>query len=277
MIVARYKNRSLLLSWGSALLALVLLFGCQGQQETESQWVAPALEDEGSELPSGRDVVQRMVDFMTGQEVLVMEALVTYQALQDSGQKLHFDLLQRMAVKKPDKLFWKTLSDDATVTTARFSDGRFTMHKHPSNIWGELEGPKAVSEMISRLVDEYGIAVPFRDLLAQDLNELWLSEETTSLFYVGEAFIDGVWTEHVAARKPAVDFELWVRKGAEPFPAKMAVVYTEEEGQPSYSARFRKWTTTVSDTSIFDFKPPEGAERIEVVPVVLEGVSYESN
>ena len=131
--------------------------------------------------------------------------------------------------------------------------------------------------MVSRLVSEFGIDVPFQDLLAQDPREVWLSEEITSLVYVGEAYVEGRWTDQIAGRKPGVDFELWVRKGAEPFPAKMAVVYTEEEGQPSYSARFRKWSTTVSDASIFDFELPEGAERIEVVPALARGESHESN
>jgi hypothetical protein len=73
----------------------------------------------------------------------------------------------------------------------------------------------------------------------------------------------------VAVRKPDVDFELWVRKGDEPFLAKMAISFMAEEGQPTYVARFRKWATSVTDgTTLFTFAPPPDAEQIEVVPVI---------
>ncbi len=63
--------------------------------------------------------------------------------------------------------------------------------------------------------------------------------------------------------------ELWVRKGDEPFLAKMTVAFTEADGQPTYVARFRKWATSVADVEAdFSFVPPEGSEQVEVVPVV---------
>ena len=63
--------------------------------------------------------------------------------------------------------------------------------------------------------------------------------------------------------------ELWVRHGDEPFLAKMAIAFTDAEGQPTYVARFRKWATSVADVAAdFEFSPPPDAERVEVVPVV---------
>jgi hypothetical protein len=45
------------------------------------------------------------------------------------------------------------------------------------------------------------------------------------------------------------------------------IVFAAEEGQPTYSARFRKWALEIPDAGLFDFTPPPGSERIEVVPV----------
>jgi len=237
---------------------------------TDLAWTPPSLSDEGWVEPDGREVIQRHADFMKSQQEFMTEALVSYQAIQESGQKLHFNLLQRMAVRRPGHLHWMTLNDDGTTESAWFSDGQFTLLKQPANIWGQIAGPSTIPEMVTRLVDEYSLDVPFRDLLARDPEEAWIDEDT-DLWWVGEAWVEGHWTDHVAVRKPGVDFEVWIRKGDEPFIAKMAIVFTEDEGQPVYVARFRNWSTTVPDAiTDFTFTPPDDSEQIDVVPVTSQ-------
>ena len=252
----------------SVLLALTAIVGCN-QEAADHSWAPPALMDQDWQEPEGREVIQRHIDFMQNHQVLMTEALVSYEAVQEAGQKLHFDLLQRLAIQRPDKLHWVTLNDDGSTDSAWFSDGTFTMLKQPANVWGQIDVPHTIPEMVNRIVDEYDLDVPFRDLLAGDAAEIWLGDDITSVWWVGEAWVEGHWTDHVAVRKPGVDFELWVRKGDEPFLAKMAIVFTDEEGQPTYVARFRKWATAVTDgTTLFTFTPPQDAEQIEIVPVV---------
>ena len=80
--------------------------------------------------------------------------------------------------------------------------------------------------------------------------------------------VDGRWTDHVAIRKPGTDSQIWVHQG-DPYPAKMAIVYTDEDGRPGYTARFSKWSSTLpADPSLFEFTPPTGSEQIDVVPVI---------
>ena len=69
-----------------------LLVGCGAPAPAEDDvWTPPALADDVGELPEGREVVQRMVDFMQGNQELAVEARVTYESVQESGQKLQFD------------------------------------------------------------------------------------------------------------------------------------------------------------------------------------------
>ncbi len=252
------------------LLVAGVLSGCQSESTQggdERFWRPPALAGDVGGLPDARDVVRHMVDFMAGHQQIAFEAFVTYEAVQESGQKLHFQMLQRMAMRKPDKLFWVTLHDDATVDSAWFDAGLFRMIKQPANVWGEIRVPPTIPDAVNRLTLEYDLDVPFADILAGDPAELWLGERVTSVEYVGEAWVDGAWTDHVAIRKPGVDFEMWVRQGDEPFPMRFVVVFTEEEGLPSYSARFRKWSTALPAGALPEFAPPPDGERVEVVPV----------
>jgi len=254
-------------------MSVALLVGCGAPANTpaptlEDMWTPTVLADDDGELPDGREVVQRMMDFMQGNQELAVEARVTYESVQESGQKLQFDMLQRIAMRKPDQLFWVTLRDDATLDRAWYDKGRFRMIRQPANLWAEIRLPGGIAQAVEKLVADYMIPVPFPDLLSVDPNDRRLDDESTSVWYVGEAWVDGQWTDHVAIRKPGADVQIWIQKD-DPFPAKMAIVYTDDEGMPGYTARFSKWSTTLPvDPSLFEFTAPPEAERIDVVPVI---------
>jgi len=110
-----------------AVAASVLLAGCGDAPAEDDAWTPPPLADDAGELPDGREVVQRMVDHMMGTPELTVEARVTYESVQESGQKLQFEMLQRVAMRKPDQIWWVTLKDDATVDSAWYDNGQFSM------------------------------------------------------------------------------------------------------------------------------------------------------
>lgn len=257
---------------GALFLAIAVsatLAGCGAPAADEDYvWRPPALADDAGLMPEGRDVVQRMVDFMKANQELAFEARVTFESVQESGQKLQFEMLQRVVMRKPDQIFWVTLRDDATVDSAWYDNGSITMLRQPANAWARIYMPGDIAEMVQELVSDYVVDVPFPDLLSGDPQELWLGDDVASIWYVGEAWVEGRWTDHVAIRKPGVDIQIWVQQD-DPFPAKTAIVFTEDEGMPGYTARFGKWSTTLpADPTLFQFTPPPEAERIDVVPVI---------
>jgi hypothetical protein len=248
---------------------LALMSACSASTETaeDVSWSPAPLSGDARDLPEGRDVIRRVLEFMQSQDQLAFEAIATYEVVQENGQKLEFDMLQRMAVDRPGRLHWVTLNDDATSDTAWLADGTFTMVRQPANVWGQVEVPPALTAGVSRIAEDYDVPVPFVDLLSGEAEELWLGKDVEWVDYVGEAWAEGQWTDHVALRRPGADIELWFRTGDEPFPVKMAIVHTEEEGLPKFSARFRQWSTQIPDGAIPEFVPPEGSEQLEVVPV----------
>ena len=252
--------------WVTVVAALV---GCPAPgHEDSAEWTPPALTGGSEELPDAPAVVQRMADFMDGNTELAVEARVSYESVQASGQKLQFDMLQRIRLRKPDQLFWVTLRDDATVDSAWYDNGTFSMIRQPLDIWGQIRVPGAFAEAIGDLVADYGIDVPFPDILSGNPEDLWLGDDVTEIWYVGEAWVNGRWTDHVAIRKPGADIQLWIQQD-EPYPAKLAIVFVDEPGQPAYTARFGRWSNTLpADPTLFEFTPPAEAQRIDVVPTI---------
>lgn len=233
----------------------------------EKVWSPSALSGESRDLPNARAVVRRAIDFMRSHPRVAFEALSTYEVVQKNGQKLQFDMLQRVALEQPKRLFWVTLHDDASRDSAWCDTGTFTFLREPANIWARVRTPPTVAAAVSKIAADYNIVIPFVDLLSGDLDDLWLGDAVESVDYIGEAWAEGQWTDHVAIRKAGVDTQLWFRQGDEPFPVKIAIVRTAERGQPGFWARFRRWATDLPDGSIPKFEPPENSERVELVPV----------
>ena len=267
-----------LVSWRGAALSLItlpLLAGCmQAPPEPEKAagferaWSPPPLAEDAGDLPDARGVVQRAIDFVSSHERLGFEVIATYEVLQDNGQKLQFDMLQRVAFERGSRLYWVTLNDDAATETAWCEGGTFTMIRQPANVWGQVKVPVSLPSAISTVADEYGVSVPFVDLLSGDAAEFWLGDDVEWVDYIGEAWAEGHWTDHVALRRPGADIQLWFRADDEPFPIKMTIVRTDDEGLPAFSARFREWKMQIPDGSIPDFAPPEDGEQLEIVPIV---------
>jgi hypothetical protein len=255
---------------GGATLALLFITlagvsGCQSDDDGIRLPPPPSTDDSYS--PSPEELLTQVSEFFSTHSEIAFEALVTYEAVQESGQKLQFDLVQRVAVSQPDRLFWVTLLDDGTTNTVWYSDGLFTMLKQPENIYGQIEVPATIPEMIDVVVNDYGIVVPFGDLLASGDDPVFL-QDLESSFYAGLAWVEDTWAHHLALRNELVDFQMWLREDGDPVPQKLAITWKHEEGLPGFVARFRKWQTSPSfDESRFRFVAPPDAERIEIIPI----------
>jgi hypothetical protein len=254
------------------VMALAMVAGCQSDDGIRMPTELDASADEPV-VPEER--LAEMAEFIGSHSAFGFEAFVTYEALQDSGQKLRFDLVQSIAVHQPAELWWMTLRDDGSTDTAWFSDGVFTMLKQPENIYGQVDRLGTITEMIDVLTNDYGLVVPFSDFLRSS-DEPVLLEKLDSTFDAGLAWVVGKWTDHLALRNELVDFEVWIQRDGDPIPQKIAITWKLEDGLPSFVARLRNWKFSAStDGSKFQFVAPSDAELIEIIPaspVVQEGI-----
>jgi len=271
----RLRNRIHIAGMAAVLtVCLAGLSGCGAADVSlgESEFVLPTDPPAGGgPMPSADDVLEGMVALMESQRDLAVDAHITYEVLQDSGQLLSFQTVQYLAVRKPDLLAWTTVRDNATVDEVWFADGMFTMLKHPENFYGQVDDlPVEIPESVDMLVEIYGIFVPFSDLISGHARQIFL-EESDSRMYVGEAWIRGQWTHHLALRGGDFDVELWVSAEGDPVPLRMGIRWKNEEGHPSFTARFHNWNLSpVFDDTTFSTDLPENAERVIMVPIVAD-------
>jgi len=254
------------------MVGLIGLSGCgaSGVPDGDSVFAMPTDPPAGDgPLPTADEVLEGMVAFMESQQELAVDAYISFEVLQNTGQLLSFNNVQYLAMRRPDRLAWTTVRDDATVDEVWFADGVFTMLKHPDNIYGQVEDlPAEITGAVDVLVDGFGIFVPFSDLISGHARKIFL-EESDSKMYVGEAWIRGQWTHHLALRGGDFDVELWVSAEGDPVPLRMGIRWKNEEGQPTYFARFHNWDLTPAfDDTTFRTDLPDNAERVIMVPIV---------
>ena len=255
----------------SILIAVGLVTACQAPpaeapDEMGTVELPSLLPEVPAEFPEAIDLVRGVLTFIESQESFAFRAAGSYDAIQDDGALLQFDLFQQVLVARPDRLAWVTVRDDATVDSVYFSNGTLSLLRQPDNIYGRIEVPRTIKEMIPVVSDGYGIDVPFGDFLAGDARMLFLEGLESSL-YVGEAWLAPVWTRHVLLRKPEVDIQLWIAMGEQPLPVRVKMTWKNEPGAPSFTARFQEWRLNPPfSQDAFGFTVPEDAERVELVP-----------
>jgi hypothetical protein len=218
--------------------------------------------------PNAKEILERMTSFMGSAEQFSFDAAVMYEVVQENGQTLHFNQVHSLVCHKPGRLYWMTVRDDGGVDEAWFDGKTFSMLKRPDDIYGVIDAPQTVPELVDLLIFDYNQDVPFSDILSGDLREMVLSTPEPP-WLIGEAWVADTWTYHIALTDNDVDYEFWIQKEGDPVPLQLTIKYKTEEYAPVYSARFRNWSMSPAlGDATFRFLPPADAEEIEIVPDV---------
>ena len=81
--------------------------------------------------------------------------------------------------------------------------------------------------------------------------------------YVEKTTTVGVPADHIAAKTPTVDFQVWVAQGDRPLPLRVVLTYKNTRGQPQFRAQFSDWNLDIKPSeTLFSFTPPAGVRQI---------------
>lgn len=130
------------------------------------------------------------------------------------------------------------------------------------------EAPDTVTAAFDYTADQFGLDAPFADFFARDLHKV-IMEEANAAAYLGLSTVRGIECHHLAFRQDDVDWQVWVETGKRPFPRKLVITETWVTGAPQFTVEMVKWdVATRHEDSLFNFVPPEKAEKIEFLPVM---------
>lgn len=211
--------------------------------------------------PPATRILKRMTDYLGSLNQFSVRTQTTVEELLASGQRVDFDVSTRATIKRPDKLFTER-SDDLTKQFFYYDGRTLTLYDQLEGVYAEAPAPGNIAEMLDYARQSLGLVIPAADLIYPDAYAL-LTQDLTSAIVVGKAVVGGVICDHLAFRRPDVDFQIWVADADPPLPRKMVVTDTGTPALLSVTTLISDFnaTATVADDRFF-FMPPMGAKAI---------------
>jgi hypothetical protein len=208
-------------------------------------------------------ILKAMTDYVSGQKTISATYDTDIEVITDNLQKIQFASSGQMLLSRPDKVRASRTGGYADVEMV-FDGKTFTVLGRNLNKFTLVDSPGSIDDLVARLRNEFGIAVPGADLmLSRSYEEL--TTDVHDAKHIGRGVIDGVECEHLAFRASDVDWQLWVEVGSKPIPRKYVITSKAETGAPQYTLRIKDWKTDVQVAAdVFVFKPPANSEKVDI-------------
>jgi len=214
----------------------------------------------------GQSLLMEMAEKLAGAKGLSVSMFMSYDAVQESGQKIEFSERRKITIKRPNHLRAVALQSDGDKHLLVFDGKVITMFSETENVYSRINHAGTVDEMIRYAGGNLGIRIPLARMLLTTLSEE-LKKLNLTVQYVERDTLSSPPTDHLATRSDDVDFQIWIAE--DKLPRRIILTYKNAEGQPQFRANFSNWNLEpkISKTT-FSFTPPEGAEKI---PALLPG------
>ena len=237
-------------------LVLILLFGKVAIAAQAKSTPAPEVDKKAVA------VLKRSAGFIAKTKRLGLSANIGFDVLQASGRKLEFGMTGKLTIRRPDRLRMESVRRDGTRRTLFFDGKKITLIGAGENVYARVAKPGNLDAALEYIQGALGVPMPLANFLYSDPVSV-LASKIGSASYLGESLIAGVSCEHLAISNDQVDFQIWIAKGDQPLPRRLVITFKHDAGQPQFRSQITWDLSPAVPDSVFAFKPPKGAERIQ--------------
>jgi hypothetical protein len=196
-----------------------------------------------------------------------VEIVDTMDEVTEAGQKIQYSHVRKLVVSEP-KRFMIESTGDITNTTIWKNYTTLTLLDRSANTYGQVAAPGTIDETMDMLLDTYGVSTPLADLLSDNLYAVMMKNVKTCR-YLGLHSVNGMQCHHIAATQKNIDWQIWIDAGDVPLRRKIVITYKHKPGAPQYTAILKSFNDIPQlPEDTFEFKAPEGAEKIPLLPVI---------
>ncbi|MBL8006390.1 MAG: DUF2092 domain-containing protein [Ignavibacteria bacterium] len=237
-----------------SLLLLITIFSFVKSETVYSQYDSTALM-----------IVRKMSSFISDLNSCSYKLETQYDVFNyDIGLVKHSEVSE-VWMKGSNKFFVKKRGDKGEKDI--YYDGwNLTSYSYNKNQYATAPAPATTMETIEEFSKKYGIEFPAADVFYPDLAGD-IMNSSRKLYYLGITEIEGTQCFHIAWKTDKMIIQLWIEKDKFYLPAKMSIVYSDEQGSPQYEAVFKDWVVNpVLPDGMFDFSVPPSAVKIRFSP-----------
>jgi hypothetical protein len=263
---------------GWLLIVALPLAGCPALAQTaQPQKAPPAAAERAAPAaaqpepapapePDPRQILQQMCDFLKSQQQFTFKAEVADDQVYYGGKKLQYGLDMEIMVRRPDHL--RVNAEGDLENKQLYFDGKtITLYDKDHNVYGVMTAPADIEGALEKANQDFGLRVALTDLASPRLCEL-LTQRIKHALYAGLHKVRGVPCHHLSLDSEQAQLQVWVEAGDTPAPRKIVLTHKRATGSPQWAAYLSDWNFSPQlPDELFAFTPPQGAEKIEFLPV----------
>jgi hypothetical protein len=215
--------------------------------------------------PDAETALRRMTDYLASLQTFRVRSSAKDEVVLKSGQKIDLSSQSETSVQRPNKLRSEQIGakgglafvyDGKSMTLQCTANGTYTTKPAPPTIDGAIDAARK----------DFQIEAPGADLLYSKPYDI-LTEQVTGGQVIGHETVDGVAVTHLAFTGEEVDWQIWIKDGAEPLPVWFSIITKTIPSQPEFEVHLTNWETKASlPASTFAFQPGASGKRVEKFP-----------
>jgi hypothetical protein len=251
--IGRWAKRALS---GAAIIVVITVQGHAQQPAPTNNEAQP--ETATDTQATAREILMRMAQFLSKAPRFSVNLNTSYDAVQESGQKIEFAERRKVILSRPDRLRVEVERSDGSRAVVVFTGKEIVLVDITNKVYAMEPQPDGLDESILHFVSDLGMRFPLAVLLMSRA-PMEFEKRVRSIDYVEKTNLLGTPSHHLAARTDTVDFQVWIADGAQPVPLRIVLTYRNEPGQPEYRADFADWNfaPVITDATFTPPIPPE--------------------
>jgi hypothetical protein len=250
-----------------SVLAILMVAGTMLAPHVEAQTAsAPAASSPANPVdPAAIKALQTMGAHLQSLKRFSVSIELTGERVLEDGQKLQHTATADLDVDRPNRI--RALMQSARSEREIFYDGKTVSLFSPrQKYYSTVAFDGNLTALTRRLRERYSVEFPLADLFIWGTPDA-PTDQFESAMFAGQDYIGGDITDHYAFRQKDIDWQIWITTGEKPLPRKLVITRRDDDARPQ-SVSIVDWTTSPTfKDSVFTFRPPAGAKKIEIVPV----------
>jgi hypothetical protein len=228
---------------------------------------APQMTPPGGEKidKTAMDVLRSMSDFLAKQPRITVHAEGSLEVVRENGEKVEFDHASQITVKRPNA--FRSDRVGALATGTLYYDGKtFAFYRPDTHYYAIAPAPPTIDQAIDAAREKLGMETAAADLLYSNAFAT-MTDDVKGSVYVGIYELHGVRCHSLAFTGTETDWQIWIQEGPAPLPRKLVITTKTMKGAPEFRTELSQWDFPATmDESVFRFKPPADATRIDFLP-----------
>lgn len=210
------------------------------------------------------DRLKQMSEQIAAAKAFTYDATSFTEQPASTGQFLTLAVVSEVALQRPNKLHVNVYGDVPAFEVYFDGDKVSTFDPQKNLYTVSKKSAATLDEMLDRVTSNPNVNFPSADFMYSNPYNV-MTKNLTHAIVVGDSMVNGVPCEHFAYMEPTINWEIWIEKGKNALPLRLAMTYKQAQNFPRFMIEYRDWNLNPKlKTNTFVFKIPADAKPIEI-------------